>query len=85
MRDPFRELANRELERAFSQPAFRPPRALKRPSIKQVEQQAGKPVSAVTYAPDGSKTYKFGGEPGTAETEPNPFDIEAAALRKRKA
>jgi hypothetical protein len=63
----------RELERAFRDPAFRPPRAPRKPSLKQIEQQAGRPVASVTIAPDGSRTYSFGAAT-EATTDTNPWN-----------
>jgi hypothetical protein len=40
---------------------------VRKPSFREVERQAGRPVVAYTIAPDGSRTYAFGASASDAD------------------
>lgn len=62
-----------------------PQKRKRTPSIKQIEKKTGKTVRAVSYGADGSKTFSFVEPDNTEQTETDPWEIEAEALRKKKA
>jgi hypothetical protein len=67
----------------------RKPRRVRRPSFREVERQAGRPVTALTVARDGSCTYAFGQqeaakEAAPAEEPPSRSLFKARAVPKMK-
>jgi hypothetical protein len=77
-RDPFAELCNRELEQAFSQPAFRPPRAPRKPTLAAALKEAdraGEPVKGAAIYPDRVE-LRFG-EAAAVSNNNKDNDVEA--------
>ena len=61
----------------------KPPR-VRRPSLREVEKQAGRPVVSFTYAADGARVFTFGkqeAEPQAQDGEPD----DAVALFKARS
>ena len=60
---------------AFIQSLLAPKaKRVRRPTIRQIEKESGRVVTAVTVAPDGSRTYVLGEKAGGAEL--NEWDQE---------
>jgi hypothetical protein len=56
---------------------------VRRPSFREIEQQAGRPVTALTVARDGSRTYALGQQEAAKETAP-PEEPPRVALFKAR-
>jgi hypothetical protein len=55
--------------------AVRKPR-VRTPSFREVEKQAGRPVTALTVARDGSRTYAFDQTTAASDADVNEWDLD---------
>jgi hypothetical protein len=72
---PLRELGERRLP---PRGAVRKPR-VRRPSFREVEKQAGRPITALTVARDGSRTYAFDQTTAASDADVNEWDLDLGA------
>jgi hypothetical protein len=76
-------------ERVLAREPSPPPRDIvrkprvRRPSFREIEQQAGRPVTALTLTRDGSRTYAFGQQEAAKEAAPTEDPPRVALFKAR--